>query len=565
MTSLIASCARPRRTALLCTALAVTFASAAATAQLLPIRPATPVNKTLTVRPAAAPSAGWSSEPKWPLQFQLIAGERSSAAFAVTQPGPVRITVQASGAPLIVTLRRPGGRIVERSGTGTLLIEDNAEPADVAAGMFWSVGWRAAKETSRVAVAPVRAGAAVRAVAGGTVTVEHPPVDAARADAAYKALQPQADTLAQRAQQQGPAPDLGMVARQAQARYELETAQLHATQLAALSPRLPAEVTSQMNQQINLQLQGQSLAQAQANAPLRLITAVPLAVTGKTLVQRPPLLGGGTSTSQSAATGVTPVGSTSGAATVAVGPPQLAALSIAEGDAGAPITLTGTDMGDAPGAVHFIVGNGRDVIASSVTYWSGTQIVAAVPYADGVPVYDGYVYVQRPDGAKSTLRPFRYIPPYEFTSIGLPMGDAGYLGVPFYFKQGSMFDSQTPPGGADVRYSAGSLGYITTRSAMFWGSDGYDEFYITSRLKNGWLVHEATLGNGFGPWQAGPTIDPPGKAGAYITDVRPGTDQPYVKIRWWVDGGNNTLEYRLRVTVKRPKGLACAADPCPVF
>ena len=64
---------------------------------------------------------------------------------------------------------------------------------------------------------------------------------------------------------------------------------------------------------------------------------------------------------------------------------------------------------------------------------------------------------------------------------------------------------------------------------------------------------------------SGAMASPPGRAGAYITDVRPGTDQPYVKIRWWVDGGNNTLEYRLRVTVKRPKGLACAADPCPVF
>jgi hypothetical protein len=53
-------------------------------------------------------------------------------------------------------------------------------------------------------------------------------------------------------------------------------------------------------------------------------------------------------------------------------------------------------------------------------------------------------------------------------------------------------------------------------------------------------------------------------ANAYVVNVRAGTDSPWVKVRWWVDPLSR-LSYGIRVTVKRPKNLPCAANPCAVL
>jgi len=91
---------------------------------------------------------------------------------------------------------------------------------------------------------------------------------------------------------------------------------------------------------------------------------------------------------------------------------------------------------------------------------------------------------------------------------------------------------------------------------------GYDEFNQTSHLKNGWLVDSAALVHEQLP---GPYIRDPNHAGADITDLRVGTDQPYVKVRVWMEPGSGSVTYNLAITLKRPKNLPWSANPCAIL
>ena len=488
-----------------------------------------------------------------PKPFELLAGERDSSGFAVTQPGAVRIELRASGVPLVLSLRRPDGRIVEREGSGTIVIDDSASAADIARGTLWGVGVRAAKE------APPAGAGKPRAVAKGTLGVQHPAADKAAVSAALAKAQAdaKASAAAQPRRPAVPAIDAQAQARQAQAAHDKQVALRHAAQLTPLKATVPAAALAQMDQRIGLRIQGQTLQQAYAAVPLRLVSTKALnASTSPTSLSTPVALpakavkGGllvsakGTGTTQAAATGgAAPVGSGGGAATAVAAPaPVLATSSTAEGDPGTPLTLGGSDFGDAPGEVRFIVGSGRD-IAAPVTFWSASQLVTEVPYADGIPVYDGHVYVKRGDGTKSALRAFRFLPLYDVTEISQ-----------------SVRDWSLAPSIANVDTAeTARTGQPTHTGAMFWGFAGNDKFYLNSQLRNGWVVSSARLG---GVYSARP-----GYSGAYLVDARPGTTSPYVEVRWWVDaaagiGGSNDMSYSIRVEVKRPKNLPCAANPC---
>ena len=517
-----------------------------------------------TVKPAApTPKPGWCEEdcliaPDKPLRFELLVGERASSGFAVTKPGAIRVEVQAAGAPLVLSLRRPDGRLVERQGSGRIVIDDAATAADIARGVLWGVGVRAAQEAPPAPAGAVTTRGGPRAAAGGTLSVQHPPADPAVVAAALKKAS--AETQAKAAQQPKPAApvvDAQAQARLAQAAHDKQVAASHAATLGKLQATVPPAAFAQINQRIGLRLQGQTLQQASAAVPVKAITAkalnapVTLAAPGQPLqVAKPGLLAPKTSagSTQSAATGgVTAVGSGGGAAVAAPAtPPLLAALSTSEGDPGTPVTLSGSDFGDALGEVHFIVANGRDVVLPAATYWSATQIVAEVPYADGIPAYDGHVYVKRADGSKSALRPFRFLPLYDVTEISQSSRD--------WFLAPSIVN-------IDSDRSA-STGQPHHTGAMFWGFTGNDKFYLNTQLRNGWVASGARL--------AGVYSARPGYSGAYLVDSRPGTTSPYVEVRWWVDaavgiGGSNEVSYSVRVEVKRPKNLPCAASPCPVL
>jgi hypothetical protein len=202
------------------------------------------------------------------------------------------------------------------------------------------------------------------------------------------------------------------------------------------------------------------------------------------------------------------------------------------------VLVSGSGFSDVSGEVHFIVANGTDLVAPSTT-WTETQILTQVPYKDGVPAYNGYLYVKRADGAKTTLRNFAFYPPLDVVVLGFPI--AGTSGT--YNQTARLFDSRAP----DLDW--GNMSHYTY--CLPWGLKGDDEYYLQTRLKNGWILDTAAIGYRGHP---GPMIS--GSAGAYITDARIATDSPYVKVHWWVDANSGVYYNELQVTIRGPKGLA---------
>ncbi len=266
----------------------------------------------------AAPKSGWCEDdcllaPSAPKPIELLAGERASSAFAVTQPGALRIELRATGVPLVLSLRRPDGRIVERAGSGAIVIDDSASAADVARGVLWGVSVRPAQ-----AAPPAAATGMPRAVAKGTLHVQHPAADKAvvRAALAKAAGDAQASAAAQPSKPAAPAVDAAAQARLAQAAYDKQVALRHAAQLTQLKATMPVAALTQMDQRIGLRIQGQTLQQAHAAVPLRPViatapskAAAPSARTAPVVLAAKPIKGGllvpaaGTGSTQAAATG----------------------------------------------------------------------------------------------------------------------------------------------------------------------------------------------------------------------------------------------------------------------
>ena len=257
----------------------------AAQAQLAPppkLLPPTTLRPAPTPMAAPATAPTPTATPRWceedclvgparPLRFELLASERESSGFAVTAPGPIKIQVQASGVPLVLSLRRPDGRIVERQGSGSIVIDDAASAADIAKGVLWGVSLRAAQEAPTGTAAPGMRMMPLP-VAGGTLSVQHPPADMAVVNAALKQASAQAQQQAASRQPPAPAPvDSAAVARQAQAAHDKQVAQKHAAALNTLQANLSPGVHAQINQRIGLRLQGQTLQQASTAVPVQLV------------------------------------------------------------------------------------------------------------------------------------------------------------------------------------------------------------------------------------------------------------------------------------------------------
>ena len=299
------------------------------------------------------PAAAWSQVQTTTLRFTLSAGERTGAGFAVTSTGPIHVGLQSSGAALVLSLMRPDGHSVERSGSGTLQIDDTVTDADVQSGVLWRVGVRIAHDAPLKRPVRVRRPVSATVVASGSLSVQSPKADSQRAQAALDAEA----AKAKRSAADRPAAaqvNVVQIQREEQLVYNQAVAQRQSVALKQLGASVPPEATHQIQQRLSLRAQGQDLQQVQATAPVRLVTG-------------PRRRGGSTASAGSAA----------GLATT-MPDPQLTGSSVGEGDPGTPVSLTGTNFGESAGEVHFIVANGREV-AAPVTYWSSAQIVTECP------------------------------------------------------------------------------------------------------------------------------------------------------------------------------------------
>jgi hypothetical protein len=170
-----------------------------------------------------------------------------------------------------------------------------------------------------------------------------------------------------------------------------------------------------------------------------------------------------------------------------------------------------------------------------VTVWSTTQILSQVPAVDSVPAYNGYAYLLRADGSRSSLMPFAFKPTLTVAQLQFNTKRASDYRIVDPHEIDSSNELISHPGNLNL-----------------FGFAGYDEFFMSTRLRNGWQTVQVAL---LGPNYCGNC--PPrvvDSANVYLVESRIGTDSPYAKVRWWTDtwGG---VHYRVTVTIQGPSGL----------
>src|SRR2546427_2956955 len=162
-------------------------------------------------------------------------------------------------------------------------------------------------------------------------------------------------------------------------------------------------------------------------------------------------------------------------------------------------------------------------VKANPDYWGDTQIVTSVPSADKIQAYNGTVYVQRGTD-KTNAVSFKFDPAMDFATLS-PTNDK-LLADPK--------DQILEPSDAAWHYASGD----------FFGHKGDDQFFLTTTLKNGWVVDSITFAPSF--------IS--GNANASVSESRIGTNSPYVKVHWWMDAFS-AVTYKLSVNIKGPKGI----------
>ncbi len=435
--------------------------------------------------------------PAFPQKFTVQGPEADTFGFAVTQPGPVVVDVQAQGAPLIVTLQSPGSQPITQPAAGTLRMSYMVTPQDVQRSLFWQVQIKLAQP-----MPPQQGGKA-----SGAVNVQYP--------SANQALVQQA-VQAQAAQQRQPTQDEqqrmeAQAAAQTEQAFQQRKAQFDRQQLerrAALHGQIQPQL-DQLRSRMGAQIRPRGLeetespsAEAGASSEGEVGTR---ALQFERIQKIMPL---------------TPA---------PAAPPAITSLSVAQGQPGDPILITGSGFSNG-GEVHFVVNPGRDLVAP-VQVWTDGQIFATVPDIAGVLSYNGIVYILRgSDQVKTNLVPWRFNPALELREVRWTTDRQVKFPV----------EERAPT----VRHGNGN---------PFWGFKDDDEFFLSTRLKNAWLVDDVGVtcsvawGNGM--------CD----GNAYVIDSRRGTDSPYLKVHWWVPasfGGYKYTYYTYVVRIVGPKGVS---------
>ncbi|MCA3253727.1 MAG: hypothetical protein ING49_18640 [Rubrivivax sp.] len=206
----------------------------------MPAQPAPVVNPSSPDEAVLAP---------YPRGFDIAPGARRYDGFAVGQPGPVRVMVR-SAQPVVVALRRPDGRRVERTGSGDLAIDDVASDADVRQALFWGVS-----------IQPQMPGSGAQ----GQIMVTAPPADPQAVRAALERGRQAGAQQAQAAIGQAPASGFDPAVALAAQQRELDQQALarHNAALRQIQAQLHPDTAAVMTQAQQARVQGQTLAQAQ--------------------------------------------------------------------------------------------------------------------------------------------------------------------------------------------------------------------------------------------------------------------------------------------------------------
>jgi hypothetical protein len=470
--------------------------------------------------------------PTWPQKFEVQGPESDSFGFAVTQAGPIAIDVQAQGAPLLVTLQSTGGRSITQPATGGLRMSYTVTPQDVQRTLFWYVEIRLAQP-----MPPFQGGRA-----SGTVNVQHPPVNTTQVQAAVAAqqqvVQQQAAQLESQAKQMGPqtVAQMEQAFQQRKARFQQEQMARRSAMMAKIQPQV-TQLQNRLGRQIRPRgIEGgdgpentEEVGETTEEIGTRALKSADAPLAQAPSGHRQQMM----SAIQETAASQQALG------TAGSGPPpqqvisnpSITSLSVSEGQPGDPVMINGSAFSNG-GEVHFIVNAGKDLVAP-VQVWTDTQIFATVPDIAGVLSYNGVVYVVRgSDQAKSTLVPWRFNPTLELRELRWTLDRR--LTWPFETEA-----SHRP---TTIAHGNGN---------PFIGYKNDDEFFVNTRLKNGWVADDAWVICSV-PWGNG-NCD----GGAYYDTSRPGTDSPYLKVHWWVPpsfGGYKYTYYTYAIRIVGPKG-----------
>lgn len=538
---------------------------------VMPAQPAPVVNPSSPDEAVLAP---------YPRGFDIAPGARRYDGFAVGQPGPVRVMVR-SAQPVVVALRRPDGRRVERTGSGDLAIDDVASDADVRQALFWGVS-----------IQPQMPGSGAQ----GQIMVTAPPADPQAVRAALERGRQAGAQQAQAAIGQAPASGFDPAVALAAQQRELDQQALarHNAALRQIQAQLHPDTAAVMTQAQQARVQGQTLAQAQG-AMVNDTRIARLAASGASMAAAPagnavvapargrlltapgaapaPDVPGGMATAQGGGAPAQAGGAPSaaavtnalnrmfqsqpnsappagGAAQSTGARPLVTSSSVSEGDPGTPVMLQGSGFGDARGEVRFIVANGRD-LAAPVTFWSATQIVTEVPATEGVREFPGQVYVKRADGTRSDLRAFAFKPALERRQV-VPSGSVSMLSNGA--SRGQFEDALIHPyallWSGPSNYPQVHLPYVQRLTHLFGGS-GRDEYFMNARLANGWRVESCTLGSHVKGSRA-PYVS--GAATVTVVGCPVGKDALRTAVDWWFDFGSSVI-YSLTLNIVGPKGV----------
>jgi hypothetical protein len=226
--------------------------------------------------------------------------------------------------------------------------------------------------------------------------------------------------------------------------------------------------------------------------------------------------------------------------------PAIAQLSVAQGEPGDPVMITGTGFGSG-GEVHFVIGNGVDMVGTG-TVWTGSQIFTNVPgpAAGGLTAYGGTVYVKRSDQLLSNLVGFGFTPTLDRRVIVVPPGGVctGGLCLP---------NAVLAENGTDTGAAVGVI--FHDMSSCFQGHWGDDQFFANMQYKNGWSMYrQPYLISGIGPW---------GEDGAdgmaMVMPVAVNAPSALVDVSWWINvmpGCDSQIGYNMTIYIQGPLGTS---------
>ncbi|MDF0644464.1 MAG: hypothetical protein P0111_10560 [Nitrospira sp.] len=479
------------------------------------------------VQKAQPNTARAMQEPTWPQKFDVRGPETDGFGFAVTQPGQIVVDVQAQGPPITVTLRGPGLPPRTQTGAGRVQVTHQATPQDVSKGIFWGISIGLQQPGPNQAM--------------GQVSVQHPPADPAKVQAAAVAQQQAAQQHA--AQRQAELQQAGAQAaaqmeaafQQRKTQFEQQRQQRHAALMAQAQPQIdrlrlkgPSQVRTRGGEGSDAEsaagiteedhdIESRGLSKTRPTGPM--VQAQPSEPTLNKM-------------SEPQAQNTSPQLQGTSAALTYMPDPVILWLSPAKGQPGDPIMINGRDFGEAGGEVHFTIGPGKDLISSDVI-WRNDQIYSTVPEATGVLGFTGSLYlIRRSDRKGSNLFPFKFEPGIELRSYQIPPGFVDKIERIDPFLRGVLEPS---------------MEYIVwyTNINILWGFKDTNEYFLNTRLKNGWVLDDVFFV---------PTLCSGGCS--YLIDKHVGSDKPYFAVRYWVNAGFTESDYAIhRITIRGPKDM----------